>query len=66
MMTFTEPKIDKDGRYSTMETCKVLGIHRNTLMNYTKAGHIRCGYRRENARKFYLGSEILRFWRAQF
>lgn len=41
-----------------------MGIHRNTLKKYTDAGAIKCGFRRESGRKFYAGSEILRFWRA--
>lgn len=65
MITATEPKVSADGRYSVTQTCAVLGIHRNTLHKYTDSGLIRCGYRRESARKFYKGSEILRFWRAQ-
>ena len=46
-----EPKVDDAGRYSINETCEVLGIHRNTLMNHTRQGHIRCGYRKVNMRK---------------
>ncbi len=65
MITVTEPRLDKEGRYSATDTCRLLGIHRNTLLTYTKCGLIRCGYRRVGARKFYLGAEILRFWRAQ-
>lgn len=60
-----EPNVAATNRYSIAETCKILGIHRNTLMQYTKSGKIRCGFRRENSRKFYLGSEIRRFWIAK-
>ncbi len=51
--------------YTIAETCELLDIHRDTLRKYTFAGSIRCGFRRCNGRKFYLGSEILRFWKAQ-
>lgn len=61
----TEPQVTESGRYTVTQTCNVLGIHRNTLLKYTLGGFIRCGFRRETARKFYKGSEILRFWRAQ-
>lgn len=61
----TEPKVAESGRYTVTQTCNVLGIHRNTLQKYTLGGRIKCGFRRESARKFYKGSEILRFWRAQ-
>lgn len=63
MITAIEPKVALDGRYSITEACKALGIHRNTLLKYTEQGMIRCGFRKINARKFYKGSEIIRFWR---
>lgn len=65
MITAIEPTVNGAGRYSVTETCSLLGIHRNTLSGYTNSGDIKCGYRRNNGRKFYLGSEILKFWRAQ-
>lgn len=64
MITAVEPKVSAEGRYSVTQTCAALGIHRNTLQKYTELGMIKCGFRRETARKFYKGSEIMRFWRA--
>jgi len=63
-MNSNEPKVVMSSHYNIEETCKFLGIHRHTLRHYTNRGMIRCGYHRANARKFYLGSEILRFWRS--
>lgn len=65
MITAIEPNVALNGRYSVGEASAVLGIHRNSLRKYTEQGFIKCGYRRQTARKFYLGSEILKFWRAQ-
>lgn len=64
-MTTTEPKIEKFGRYSTAETAKLLGIHRDTLYKYNKRGWIKCGFHKGTRQKFYLGAEIARFWKAQ-
>ena len=61
-MVNEEPKVADFGRYSIAETSKLLGIHRNTLLRWTKAG---IGVRRGTMRKFYLGREIKRFWRAE-
>ena len=61
-MTSTEPNVKLTSRYSIVETCKFLGIHRNTLSRYAKKGRIRYGIRASTGRKFYLGSEILKFW----
>ena len=63
-MVKSEPEVKPTDRYSTKETCEILGIHRNTLIRYTASGAIRCGIRRATCRKFYTGSEILRFWKA--
>ena len=46
-----------------METCRALGIDRNTLRSYTARGYIKCAYR-PDMRKYYKGSEITRFWLA--
>ena len=64
MVTCEEPNVSLTGRYTINATCELLGIHRNTLANYTNEGKIKCGHRRESKRKFYLGREILRFWKA--
>lgn len=65
MIKPNEPDVTPTGRYSVTQTSNILGIHRNTLRNYTNLGVIKCGFRRETFRKFYEGKEILRFWRAQ-
>ncbi|WP_289763498.1 helix-turn-helix domain-containing protein [uncultured Duncaniella sp.] len=65
MVTATEPQVALTGRYTVKQTCEHLGIHRNTLRRYTEEGHIKCSFRRETARKIYLGKEILRFWNSQ-
>lgn len=65
MVTAIEPKVAPTGRYTVKQTCECLGIHRNTLRRYTDEGHIKCSFRRETARKIYLGKEILRFWNSQ-
>lgn len=64
-MRSSKPDVNLSTMYNISETCEILGIHRDTLRKYTFTGSIRCGFRRCNGRKFYLGSEILRFWRSQ-
>ena len=63
-MVSEQPLIKPAGRYSISETCKLLGIHRNTLRRYTDAGEIRCVVRKSTWKKYYTGLEILRFWNA--
>lgn len=57
------PDVKDSAKYSVAETCRLLGIHRNTLKKYTDAGFIRAGVGKASGRKYYLGSEIIRFWK---
>ena len=65
MMVATEPRVSENGRYSLREACELLGVHKTTMIRWVKEGKIRYGIRRSNYRKFYLGRELVRFWRAQ-
>ncbi len=65
IMVSKEPNVQPNSRYTVTETCKLLGIHRNSLRKYTEAGRILAGVRKSTARKFYLGSEIINFWKKQ-
>ena len=62
-MTAEEPKLAPLGRYSINEACQALGIHRNTLRRYAKAGLITPGVRRATGRPIYTGADLLRLWR---
>ena len=65
-MVNEEPKVSDFARYSSGEACKLLGIHRNTLLRWVNEGKVKFGIRRANTRKFYLGREIKRIWRTQY
>ena len=62
-MTNVEPKVADAGRYTMTETCKALGIHRNTLRRWLKAGKMKVKFRRIDNRKVIDGSEIKKAWR---
>ena len=62
-MTNIEPKVADAGRYTMTETCKALGIHRNTLRRLVKAGKMKVKFRRIDNRKVIEGAEINRAWR---
>lgn len=64
MITHDEPSVKPASRYSINETCAILTISRKTLAKYTRSGYIKCGIHKNTLRKFYLGREIIRFWRA--
>jgi excisionase family DNA binding protein len=62
-MTNEEPNVADAGRYTMTETCKVLGIHRNTLRRWLQAGKMKVKFRRIDNRKVIDGAEIKRAWR---
>ena len=64
MVTAIEPQVAPTGRYSVGETCKHLGIHRNTLRKYTDEGHIKCGFRRKRREKYIQVRRYSRFWKS--
>lgn len=65
MITAEPPQVTLSGKYSIGEAANKLGIHRGTLLKHTEAGLIKCGWRR-TGRKFYTGTEIMRYWKAEF
>ena len=67
MITSIEPAVHPQGRYSIKETSDMLGIHRNTLYKYVRAGYIKPMFKRQRVmvnqpRVRFLGAEIIRFW----
>ena len=61
-MVIEQPKVKPAGRYTPSKAAAILGIHRNTLLNHTKKGNIRCHYRKATGKKFYTGQDITKFW----
>ena len=62
MITMEKPEVDASGRYSVNDTCKLLGIARSTLMDWTKRGYIKRSYHKVGYRPFYKGMEIIKCW----
>ena len=65
-MTSVRPNIQKDGHYNVTETCKHLGINKDTLRKYTSMGWIKHHIQMGTCRKFYLGADILQFFDAAY
>jgi predicted site-specific integrase-resolvase len=61
-LTPDRPNAKLDGRYCINETCAMLGMTRQTLLKYSDSGEIRYRLRQNGKKKFYLGSEIIKFW----
>lgn len=65
-MVNVPPNVPDEGRYSIGEAAIILGINRSTLLRHSELGYIKFGVRRNNARKFYVGREINRYWKAMY
>jgi len=65
-MTALEPEVADNGRYSLTETCKILELSKTTMIRHTKNNAIKFGIRKSNGRRFYTGTDIKKFWRAQY
>lgn len=60
------PKVALDGRYELRQASKLLGVSSSTLLRYTHRGYLRTGIRKYNKRHFWLGAELVRFWKETF
>lgn len=65
-MTCVAPDVHRDGRYSITESAKALGIDRTTIYRYMEQKLIKFGVHKYNSRRFILGSELIRFWGAEY
>lgn len=61
-MVKTEPHVIADKMYNVKEVCALLDIHRSTLSRHT-ADEIVCCVRITKREIYYLGEEILHYWR---
>lgn len=61
-MTPYRPEVVPDARYSLKEAAALLGVHPNTMRNYTKRHIVRVVYGKADGRPRYTGAELLRLW----
>ena len=63
-MTNTKPKVDENAKLELREAAHVLDVSPSTIQKWTAAGKLKCGMKRLNGRKFWLGRDIIRAWMA--
>lgn len=61
----TPPGLVRTKKYSTAEVAELLGVHRTTIRRYAEGGYLKCGYSRQNGRRFFTGEQILNFYNSQ-
>ena len=62
-MISVEPNIADTAKLSINDVCREIGICRASLYNYMADGLIKKQTRRLNARPFFYGHEVKRFWK---
>ena len=65
-MTSETPKVTQNGHYNVTEAARALGISRHTLYKHTRLRHIKRHFHKYTKTPFYLGSDIIRFWGAEY
>lgn len=65
-MVNEKPNVKPMSKFSATETANILGINRKTLYRHTKLGFIHCTIQKCNGRPRYSGSEIQRYWGAEY
>lgn len=65
-MIKTIPNIIPAARYELREAAEALGVDKSSIQRWTKDGRLTCGIKKSNNRKFWLGSELIRFWKATY
>ena len=65
-ISINEPVVNLTGRYPIGKAAEILGMSRGTLRKYSDLGLIKTGHRRTGKQeRFFLGSDLLHFWRTQ-
>lgn len=62
-MIKTQPNVSPSARYELREVAELLGVHKASILRWTKEGKMKSTARQVNSRKVWTGAEILRFWR---
>ena len=65
-MVTTPPNIPLSARLELREAAEALGVDKSSIQRWTKDGRLACGIKKSNNRKFWLGSELIRFWKASY
>jgi predicted site-specific integrase-resolvase len=65
-MTKTIEHIEPSARYELREAADALSVDKSTIQRWSHDGLLRFGIKKSNNRKFWLGSELIRFWKAEY
>ena len=61
-MRATKPELDTEGRYSYMETARLLELHPSTIKRYVSEGKLTAHRWTINNAPYILGEDIIKAW----
>lgn len=62
-MIYVKPEVELSAMYSLSETALKLQVSPSTIIRWTRAGLMRCQFRRINRRPVWSGEEIVKIWK---
>lgn len=65
-MTKTKPEIIPTARLELRQAAEALEVHKSSIIRWTTSGKLKCGIRKSNGRKYLLGSDLIKFWQAEY
>ncbi len=66
MMIATPPNIPPSARLELREAAAALQVDKSTIQRWTYEGRLRCGVKKSNKRKYWLGADLIKFWKSEF
>lgn len=65
-MTTTKPIIDPSARLELRDAAAALGVTKSTILRWSAEGRLACGVKKCNGRRFWTGSELIKFWKSEY
>lgn len=65
-MIRTPPDIPPTARLELREAVEALQVDKSTIQRWTNNGKLKCGIKKSNNRKYWLGSDLIKFWKSEF
>lgn len=65
-MIRTPPDIPPTARLELREAAEALQVDKSTIQRWTNNGKLKYGIKKSNNRKYWLGSDLIKFWKSEF
>lgn len=63
-MVKDKPNINPDARVELKDAAAIMQVQKGTILRWTHSGKLKCGIRKANNRRVWLGKDLISFWLA--